>query len=79
MIVDGIWSVVGTTNFDNRSFGLNDEVNLVVCDENLALRLQQDFVRDIADSHRVSYQQWKRRSIIERFHELFGWILERQQ
>jgi cardiolipin synthase A/B len=33
MVIDGLWSVVGSTNFDNRSFGLNDEVNLAGCDE----------------------------------------------
>ncbi|HJZ11038.1 MAG TPA: phospholipase D-like domain-containing protein, partial [Acidobacteriota bacterium] len=79
MIVDGVWSVVGTTNFDNRSFGLNDEVNLVVYDEVLTGRLQEDFAKDLAESHRVSYQQWKHRNLFERFHEWFGWILERQQ
>ena len=30
--IDSIWSVVGSTNFDNRSFGLNDEVNIAIVD-----------------------------------------------
>ena len=45
MIIDGLWSVVGSTNFDNRSFGLNDEVNLAACDEKLAVRLEAAEVR----------------------------------
>ena len=79
MIVDGVWSVIGSTNFDNRSFGLNDEVNLAAFDEALAVRLEADFERDIADSREITYEIWKRRSILERSHEWLGWLLERQQ
>jgi cardiolipin synthase len=79
LIVDGVWSVVGSTNFDNRSFGLNDEVNLAGFDRELAARLQQDFTLDLAESQAVTYDQWKRRSLFERAHELLGWVLERQQ
>jgi cardiolipin synthase A/B len=79
MIVDGVWSVVGSTNFDNRSFGLNDEVNLAAFDHELAARLQQDFNFDLAESKAVSYEEWKRRSLFERAHEWLGWVLERQQ
>ena len=35
MTVDGLWNVVGSTNFDHRSFALNDEVNLAVLDRSL--------------------------------------------
>jgi cardiolipin synthase A/B len=79
MIIDGIWSVVGSTNFDNRSFGLNDEVNLAAFDERLALRLEADFARDISDSREITYEAWRRRSLIERSQEWLGWLLERQQ
>jgi cardiolipin synthase A/B len=79
MIVDGVWSVVGSTNFDNRSFGLNDEINLAARDQKLAARLMEDFATDLAGSHEVSYDQWRRRSIFERMHEWLGWVLERQQ
>jgi cardiolipin synthase len=78
-IVDRRWSVVGSTNFDNRSFGLNDEVNLAAYDEQLAARLGEDFARDLAESHAVSYEEWKHRSIFERMYEWVGWVLERQQ
>ena len=79
MIVDGVWSVVGSTNFDNRSFGINDEVNLAAFDEPLAVRLAEDFQHDVEQSHAVSLEEWKRRSIYERAHEMVGWLLERQQ
>lgn len=79
LVVDGMWSVVGSTNFDNRSFGINDEVNLAACDEKLAARITEDFERDRDSSRAVNYEEWRRRSIFERIHELFGMLLERQQ
>ena len=79
LVIDNLWSVVGSTNFDNRSFGINDEVNLAACDPTLAARITEDFERDRAESKPVSYEEWRRRSIFERIHELFGMLLERQQ
>jgi cardiolipin synthase len=79
MVVDGLWAVVGSTNFDNRSFGLNDEVNLAVCDPELADRLERDMAEDLKHSARVSMEQWKRRPVTERAPELLGWLFERQQ
>ena len=79
LLIDGTWSVVGSTNFDNRSFGLNDEVNLVICDRRFALRLEEDFAKDLAEASEVRFEEWKRRGVVERGPELLGWILERQQ
>ncbi len=79
LIVDGVWSVVGSTNFDNRSFGLNDEVNMAVFDDQLATRLADDFSHDLAQSQQITYEQWAHRPLWQRGPELFGWIIERQQ
>jgi cardiolipin synthase len=79
LIIDGTWSVVGSTNFDYRSFGLNDEVNLAVYDTGLAKRLELDFAQDLISSHQVRLRAWQTRPLIERAHEWLGWILERQQ
>jgi cardiolipin synthase A/B len=79
MVVDGLWSVVGSTNFDSRSFGLNDEVNLAACDETLATQLEHDFQADLAESKRITYPEWRRRSPFERVHEWLGWLVERQE
>src|SRR5438445_9987993 len=54
MVIDGLWSIVGSTNFDNRSLGLNDEVNVAVCDSALAARLDEDFQRDLGNSKRIT-------------------------
>jgi cardiolipin synthase A/B len=79
MVVDGLWSVVGSTNFDNRSFGLNDEVNLVTLDPELAQQLRSQFDTDITRGMRVNYDTWKKRSLWERGIEMVGFLIERQQ
>ncbi len=79
LVVDGLWSVFGSTNFDSRSFGLNDEMNIAALDEGLSDRLERDFQDDLAVSRRITYRKWSRRPIFERLHEWLGWILERQQ
>jgi cardiolipin synthase A/B len=77
-IVDRLWAVVGSTNFDNRSFGLNDEVNLAVLDPRLADRLARDFAADLREARRITLEQWRRRSYGERALALLGRLLERQ-
>lgn len=79
MIVDGVWSVVGSTNFDHRSFDLNDEVNLAAHDPALAARLEQDFAADLEQSHEVSYEEWRKRPVWEKIQEWTGWPIRRQQ
>ncbi len=79
LIIDGLWSVTGSTNFDHRSFGLNDEVNLAARDSALASRLQQDFIADLAASKEITLQEWEHRPVMERVHETVGWVLQRQQ
>lgn len=79
MVVDGLWSVVGSSNFDYRSFGINDEVNLVTRDAAIACRLAEDFAADLAESRLQTYRRWYRRPLFERAYEWLGWLLERQQ
>lgn len=79
LLVDDLWTVVGSTNFDTRSFGINDEVNVAALDEPLAARLEQDFQNDLDASHQVTYEEWLRRSRWERISEWMGWIIERQE
>jgi cardiolipin synthase len=79
LIVDGIWSVAGSTNMDSRSFGLNDEVNVAIFDPGVAERLERDFQDDLAHSAEVSYEEWKQRPVYERLQEWAGALIERQQ
>ena len=77
-IVDRLWCVVGSTNFDNRSFGLNDEVNLAVLDPHLAELLERDFAADLALSRSITVDEWRERSYAERVLALGARLLERQ-
>lgn len=79
LIVDELWSVIGSTNFDNRSFGLNDEVNLAVRNPELAHRLLLDFEDDLARSRQVDLEEWKRRSVAERALATLGILVERHE
>lgn len=78
-IFDGAWSVIGSTNLDNRSFGINDEVNVAVLDPQIASRLTRDFDQDAAESKKVSLDEWRRRPLSERLMEMVGWVFEREQ
>ncbi|GAC1365184.1 MAG: hypothetical protein NVSMB3_13740 [Acidobacteriaceae bacterium] len=79
LLIDGLWSVVGSTNLDFRSFGINDEVNMAVRGRNTAQRLESDFAADLANSRKLSYEEWLHRPLLERVPELLGWIIARQQ
>jgi cardiolipin synthase A/B len=70
IVVDGAWASVGSTNFDNRSFALNDELNVAVYDAAVAARLQAVFERDLADARRVEYADWVNRGLTTRLQEL---------
>ncbi len=66
MTVDGQWSVVGSTNFDHRSFALNDEVNLATLDRELAGVIDADFFDDLKQSRRLTLAMLKRRALLGR-------------
>ncbi|MBV7453853.1 cardiolipin synthase B [Acidovorax sp. sif1233] len=75
MIVDQLLVSVGSTNFDNRSFRLNDEANLNVYDTAFARRQTAVFEDDIRRSRRVTYEAWRDRPLREKAHEkLTGWL-----
>ena len=77
--VDDLWVVLGTTNFDNRSFEHNDEVNVAIRDEELSDRVTKDFLHDLESCEAVTLETWKRRPLYEKIVEPIAWILERQQ
>lgn len=72
MVVDGVWATVGSTNFDNRSFALNEELNLTVYDSGIARRLEEAFEQDLKYSRKITYEEWSSRGIGERIYEIFA-------
>lgn len=69
MVVDGLLSIVGSANFDNRSLELNDELNVAVFDPGLAARLLQDFETDLRNAKKLDLASWRSRSILEQTRE----------
>ena len=78
MVVDGVWATVGSTNFDNRSFALNEELNMTLYDRTLAQRLEAMFAEDLKHSRKITYEEWDNRGLKEKFFELFAFPVEEQ-
>lgn len=76
-IVDGVWSTVGSSNMDWRSFGLNYEINAVVLGPAFAQEMEALFQRDVAASVRVDAAAWGDRPVGDRFMEFFSRLFER--
>jgi cardiolipin synthase A/B len=78
MTVDGLWSVVGSTNFDHRSFALNDEVNLAVLDRQLAATIEADFFDDLKQSRELSLSLLEQRAPLGKDESVVDHILEQE-
>ena len=78
MIVDSRLASVGSTNFDSRSFRLNDEANLNVYDAVFAERLEDVFEQDLKSTRQITYEQWKRRPAIDKLMEKASSIFSSQ-
>jgi cardiolipin synthase A/B len=78
MIVDDVWVSVGSTNFDNRSFAVNDEANLNVYDGKFAQRQAEVFRQDLARSRRVTLEEWQNRPWREKLMEHAAGLLGSQ-
>ena len=79
LLVDRLWAVIGTTNFDNRSFEHNDEVNIAFRDANVSARLARDFEADLLVAKEITFDDWRGRPLWEKLIGAVAWILERQQ
>ena len=79
LVIDGRWCLLGSTNIDHRSFGLNDEVNLLVRNADLAHELRKTFENYLEGSERLDLARWRRRSWGERFLATLGRVIERHQ
>ncbi len=78
LVVDGMWSTVGSINFDRRSFALNDEINISFHDKNIAECLEQQFELDLEKSKQFTLRRWKLRDGWERLQEKLSAVLKSQ-
>ena len=69
-VVDGLFSTIGSINFDARSLRENEEESLVFYDRDFAARLEATFEADEKSCAEVTYARWKRRSFLQRIGEL---------
>jgi cardiolipin synthase len=78
LVIDGAWSSVGSANFDDRSFRLNDEANLNVFSEELAREQLRLIDADIEKSRRMVLNKWKHRKFGRRINERLALLLRSQ-
>jgi len=78
MIVDDLWVSVGSTNFDNRSFRINDEANLNVMNADFARRQAEIFEGDKAKSRRITLAEWQQRGLVEKAQEAVADLFDTQ-
>jgi cardiolipin synthase len=74
MVVDGIWTSIGSINFVNRSMRKNGEASVSIYDRRFAERVETMVESDLARSERFTEAKWKKRGILARFGELFFWL-----
>jgi cardiolipin synthase len=78
VVVDGRCSSIGSTNFDDRSFEINDEVALVVYDEAIAQELEQTFERDLKYATERHLEEWKNRPILHKARDFASFLFNEQ-
>lgn len=78
MVVDGYWSTIGSSNFDDRSFRLNDEVNVNVYDDEIARQMEAMFFHDLAQSTEITLRHWFHRPRLARLKEKLADLLKPQ-
>jgi cardiolipin synthase len=78
MVVDGAWTTIGSSNFDDRRFRLNDEVNINVYNDDVAAQMEAMFHADLARCEEVKLRKWFRRGLLDRTKEKLASIFRPQ-
>jgi cardiolipin synthase len=75
VVIDGVWSSIGSSNFDRRSVLFNDEVDLLVLGQTTGARMEAIFNDDLREADRIDPRAWADRSLTERFAEVTARLL----
>ncbi|HYH40668.1 MAG TPA: cardiolipin synthase [Burkholderiales bacterium] len=78
MVVDGVWSALGSTNFDDRAFEINDEITLGFIDPVLAAELEAVFERDMKECVELEVGKWRRRGTFHKLKDHFFYLFNEQ-
>jgi cardiolipin synthase len=70
-VIDKVWSTVGSTNMDYLSLLNNDEVNAVVLSKEFAVEMEKMFVKDLANSRQIQWDEWEKRPLLPKAREWF--------
>lgn len=68
-VIDKIWSTVGSTNIDTRSFLHNNEINIVIFGDEFGSAMENAFLEDLRYSVEISKEKWEQRSLVSRIKE----------
>ena len=74
MVVDGIWSAVGSTNFDDRAFEINEEITVGIHSEAFAKKMEKLFERDARECHELDAKSWAKRGTFHRLKDHFFYM-----
>jgi len=72
MVIDGVWATIGSTNLDNRSLALDEELNVIVYDRGVAGQMERIFLDDVKLSRQVTYESWKKRGFAAKVLEVLA-------
>jgi cardiolipin synthase len=78
MTVDRMWCAVGSTNFDDRAFEINDEVTLGILDPATARELELIFERDLEDCVEIQLDKWSQRGTFHKLKDHFFYLFNEQ-
>ncbi len=78
IIVDGEWASIGSTNFDDRSFQLNDEVTVGVVDSKIAAQLKAAFENDLKEAEERHFEEWKNRTLWHKLEDGIAYLAHQQ-
>jgi len=78
LVIDGVWSTVGSTNMEWWSFSSNDEVNAVILSREFATEMEKMFAGDLAESDQIRWEEWKKRPLLLKIREWFSHLFARR-
>ena len=79
MTIDGQWTIAGSTNFDYRSFALNDEVNIAVCNDDISAVVEQQFADDLKQSRCMSPNEVRPKTLAAQVITEASWVMRREE
>ncbi|MEZ0260812.1 MAG: phosphatidylserine/phosphatidylglycerophosphate/cardiolipin synthase family protein [Alphaproteobacteria bacterium] len=69
VVIDGVWSVIGSSNFDHRSVVFNAEIDVVIIGEETGREMERLFEKDMAAATEITYKKWKKRPLFRKLKE----------